>query len=394
MAGSHWIRLFPALLLCGTLASAQSIADERRALDLAKAQGKVAEQRAATLERRAAAEQDRAAKALAQSAAVASRIQSAEADIAAAQARIALIERLRAQQRARLATRQEPAVRLLAALQMMARRPPALSLVQPGSTRDLVHTRALLASTIPAIQSRTAGLRSDVARGRQLRSEADRALVALKAGEVRLNQERNQLIRLAAERRMASQTLSAGAIVEQDRAIAMGEKARDISDLMVRLSADSALGDRLAALPGPLLRPAAPGAAVAMPVETAAPQRDRLPYRSPVAGRIVAGLGSVSASGVRARGITIATRPNAQIVAPAAGRVVFAGAYRRFGRIVIIEHGSDWTTLLTGLDALDVAVGDQLLQGSPIGRAPVSEPSITVELRRGNRPIDITRLVG
>lgn len=394
MAGKNWLRLFPALLLCATLASAQSIEEERNALEAAKAQGKAADARAIALEKRAAAEEDKAAKALAQSAAVASRIQSAEAEIAAAEARIALIERLRARQRARLAVKQEPAVRLLAALQMMARRPSALALVQPGTTRDLVHTRALLGSMIPAVHARTAGLRADVEQGRQLRLDADRALVALKAGQTRLTEQRQQLVRLAAERRRVSRVLTAGAIVEQDRAIAMGEKARDISDLMVQLSADAALGDRLAALPGPLLRPAAPGAAGALPVEVAAPRSDRLPYRSPVAGRIIVGLGSVSAAGVRARGITIVTRPNAQIVAPASGRVVFAAPYRRFGRIVIIDHGSDWTTLLTGLEALDVAVGETLLQGSPVGRAPGTEPAITVELRRGTRPIDITRVVG
>lgn len=382
------------LLLCGTLASAQTIDEERRALARAQAQGNAADARAAALEKRAAVERDAAAKTLAQSAAVASRIQSAEAEISAAEARIALIERLRAQQRARLAAKQAPAVRLLAALQMMARRPSALALVQPGSTRDLVHTRALLSSMIPAVQARTAGLRAEVQRGRQLRLDADRALASLKAGQQRLTQERQQLVRLAAERRRVAQGYSSGAILEQDRAIAMGEKARDISDLMVRLSADADRGDRLASLPGPLLRPAVPGASAALPVEASTRDSDRLAYRLPVAGRITAGLGAVSATGVRARGVTIATRPNAQVVAPAPGRVAFAGPYRGFGRIVIIDHGSGWTTLLTGMEALDVAVGDTLLQGSPVGRAPATDGAITVELRRGSRPVDISRIVG
>jgi murein hydrolase activator len=385
--------LFVGVLLLGSVASAQTIADEQRALSLAKAQSKASAARADALQQKAQAEQNAVEKTLARSAAVASRIQSAEADIDAAEARIRLIEQLRSGQRARLATKQEPAIRLIAALQMMARRPPALALVQPGSTRDLVYTQAMLSSLLPVIEQRTAGLRTEVEASRRLRADADRALAALHASQERLQRQRTELVRLAAERRSVSQRFASGAMVEQDRAIALGERARDISELMDQLGNDAGRREALASLPGPLLRPAVPGSARNIPVEVAAQSRDRLPYRLPVTGRIVSGLGEISRAGVRARGITIATRPGAQVVSPTAGRIVFAGAYRGFGRIVIIDHGRGWTTLLTNLAALDIAVGDSVVQGSPIGRAPASEPTITVELRRDNQPVDIARLI-
>lgn len=381
-------------LLLASVASAQTLEDERRALAAAKAQSAAADTRADGFEARAAAEQDRSEKALAQSAAVASRIQSAEADIDAARARIRLIERLRAEQRARLATHQEPAVRLLAALQTMARRPPVLSLVQPGSTRDLVHTRAVLSTMLPVLRQRTAGLRQEIDAGRRLRADADRALAALGAGQKRLADERSQLVRLASEARVNARRFSSSAMIEQDRAIAMGEKARDIVDLMAQIGVDAARGDRLSTLPGPTLRPAMPSGPRAIPVERTAATNNRLPYRLPVSGRVLTGLGEVSGTGVRARGLTIATRPSAQAIAPNDGRIVFAGPYRGFGKIVIIDHGEGWTTLVTNLATLDVAVGDKVLQGSPIGRTGIEDPKVTVELRRGNRPIDIAHIVG
>jgi murein hydrolase activator len=384
---------FIGALLLGSVASAQTIADERRALSLAKAQSKAASVRADALQQKAQAVQSAVEKALARSAAVASRIQSAEADIDAAEARIRLIEQLRGSQRARLAAKQEPAVRLIAALQMMARRPSALAFVQPGSTRDLVYTQAMLSSLLPVIERRTAGLRAEVEASRRLRVDADRALAALRASQQRLLSQRTELVRLAAERRSVSQRFASGAMVEQDRAIALGERARDISELMDQLGNDAERREALASLPGPLLRPAVPGSARNIPVETVAQSNDRLPYRLPVAGRIVSGLGEISRAGVRARGITIATRAGALVVSPTTGRIVFAGAYRGFGRIVIIDHGRGWTTLLTNLSALDVAVGDSVVEGSPIGRAPAADPTITVELRRDNRPVDIARLV-
>ncbi len=379
--------------LTHSITNAQTITEERRALEKAKAQAQTAERRATELTRRADGASSEAEKAIATAAAVAARIQSAEADITAAEARIKLIETMRAEQRARLAARQEPAVRLVAALQMMSRRPPALALVQPGSTTDLVHVRAVLASLMPVVRERTAGLRSEIAQGRKLRADADSALAILAAGQKRLVGERASLVQLAARNRQQSQILSASAMLEQDRAIALGEKARDIVDLIDQLGDAGAVQDRLIDLPGPILRPAKPGEPRAAPIEQVAAARGLPPYRLPVTGTVVTGMGEVSTSGVRARGLTIQTRPQALVVAPTTGRIAFAGPYRGFGQIVIIDHGRQWTTLITNLATLDVRVGDRLVAGSPIGKAATERPTITIELRKGSTPVDITPMV-
>jgi murein hydrolase activator len=380
-------------LLLASVAGAQSIEEERRALATAKAQSEAANARALKLEQAATAELSAAERAKSESAAIAARIQSAEANITAAEARIRLIEQLRAEQRARLAAKQEPAVRLLAALQTMARRPPGLALIQPGSTRDLVHIRAVLSSMMPIVTARTQGLRADIEAGRKLRADADRALHAVEAGQQQLAAERAQLVKLAATRRLGAQRLTRGAINEQDRAIALGEKARDIVELMADVSAAAEVRSTLETLPGPVLRPTRPGNARVEPRTNDESQEARFSYRLPVAGTVITGLGEVSETGVRARGLTIAARDGALVVAPAAGRVAFAGPFRGFGKIVIIDHGSGWTSLITSLAALDARVGDNILQGGPIGRAGQDRPTVTIELRRGNRPMDITPLL-
>lgn len=377
-----------------TVASAQTIDEERRALTKARTDARAAIERAGRLETAAANASDDAAKARNRSAAVAARIQSAEADIDAAEAQIAIIDRLRVDQRAALAIKQGPTVRLVAALQTLSRRPPALALVQPGSIDDMVHVRAMLSAILPVVRSRTADLRADVARGRQLRAAADSALSTLKNSQAALVSQRNQLARLAIERRRAADALTGDAMTEQDRAIALGEEARDIVELMGKIGSDADRRSRLASLPGPVMRPARPSDPRALPPEAQAVEAAQAPYRLPVIGQVITGLGEVSASGVRARGLTIATRPSAQVVAPTGGRIAFAGAYRGFGNIVIIDHGRGWTTLITSLAALDVKVGDPVDQGSPIGRAGPARPTITVELRRGGQPVDIARLVG
>ena len=85
---------------------------------------------------------------------------------------------------------------------------------------------------------------------------------------------------------------------------------------------------------------------------------------------------------------TNTAQAGAQVVAPGTGRVVFAGPYRGFGRIVIIQHSNDWTSLVTGLGDLVTRVGQDVVAGSPLGLADMDDPTVTLELRRGGDPVN------
>jgi septal ring factor EnvC (AmiA/AmiB activator) len=320
--------LLTMLCLTAAPAIAQSLAAEARALGEAKQQAVIAQQRAVELERQAAGAADDAARAQAQAQAVASRIQAAEADVAAAQARIRIVSGLRARQRARLATRQAPIARLIAGLQTMARRPAALALVQRGSIADLVHVRAVLASQLPLVRARTVALRRNVAEGIRLQAEADRAIDSLRADQRRLGQQRLLLTQLEAQHRTRAQGLTDSAMLEEDRATALGEDARDIVNLMGQASERAAIARQLASLPGPVPRPPIPGHPASTIPGPATLIANRLSYRLPVVGRLMIGLGEVSQAGVRARGLTIAPQPGTRVMAPAGGRIVYAGPFR------------------------------------------------------------------
>ncbi|MFD1952316.1 murein hydrolase activator EnvC family protein [Sphingomonas arantia] len=387
----------PALLLITALLAAtpllaQTVAEERKALAQARADARAATARAQRYEREATQAEGAAARTRRAAAAIAARIQAAEADIAAARARIQLVDTLRARQRTRLATVQAPIVRMAAALQTLARRPAALALVQPGSIDDVVHVRALLAAGVPAIRARAALVRTELARTEQLRIQGNRAAAALVAGRDRLARERIALARVEAGHLARSASLVDTAMAEQDRALALGEEARDIMTLMEEIDVRAARRDRLAALPGPIPRPLVPGL-VAVPVPEPLAADRPPPYRLPVVGRVLTGLGEVSDAGIRARGVTLSPAARAQVVSPGAGRIAYAGGFRGYGRIVIVDHGGGWTTLLTGLGRTAVIAGQTVDAGSPLGTAATTRPSITVELRHDGRPVDIAPLL-
>ena len=119
-----------------------------------------------------------------------------------------------------------------------------------------------------------------------------------------------------------------------------------------------------------------------------------LAYRLPVAGTVVTGMGEVSRTGVRSKGLALRTQAQAQVIAPHAGRIVFAGLFKGYGRIVIIDHGGGWTSLVTDMAMLNVRVGDSVIEGSPLGRTGAGAPVVTVELRRSGQPVDITPMIG
>lgn len=382
--------ILPALLaasLCGGLAIAQSVPSETAALALAKRQADEASRRSEMLERRAAAAIGEAARARATASALAARIEAAEADITAAEARIRIIEGHRAEQQVRLARRQQPLVHLTAALQTMSRRPPALALVQPGTVTDLVHVRSLLASTLPLIRARTAGLRAEVAESDRLRRQAEVAVASLAEGQRELNQQRTALAALETRQRRSSAALAQSALFESDKALAFTEEARDIGDEAGNRRYQQAVEQRLMALPGPLLRPTADS----MPRPG---QAQRGVYRLPVAGRLVRGMGELSDSGVHARGLTFETASGVEVVAPSGGRIVYAAPFRGYGAVVIIDHGGGWTTTITNLGSVAVTAGDSVAIGDPIGRTAAGLSRVSVELRRRGLPFPIAPLIG
>ena len=387
MRGRASIGLAAAFALAGSVgARAPDLAVQRGRLVAAKREAAVAAARADGLARSAEAEKGAAARAAGDERALAARVDAAEAEFEAARARVAVVDELLAAQRARLGRVQAPAARLLAALQSFARRPAVAAVARPGSVDDLVHLRAVLGVALPAMERSAAAVRAEVARAESLQADAALAARALRDGRARLEAERVALARLDARHRERARALGRGALSESDRALAMGERARDMVDRMTAEQAARATGEALAALPGPVPRPLAPGATARQGAGGA--------YRLPVAGRLVTGFDEVSRAGVRSRGLSFAVAPGAPATAPAAGLVRYARRYRGYGVVVVIDHGEGWSTTLTGLGSARVRPGMRVAAGVPVGRAPAGEGrEVTVELRRRGRPIDIAALL-
>ncbi|GAN11922.1 murein hydrolase activator EnvC family protein, partial [Sphingomonas paucimobilis] len=318
------------------------------------------------------------------------RVAATEAEVRAARARVALVAGLLERQRDRLAQEQAPLAHLLAAMQDMAARPPIAAVAQPGTVADLAHVRAVFSTIAPVIAERSASIRRELAATRRVQAQAAVAAQALSATSAKLESQRQTLARLEALHRGRADQLGQSAIDESNRALALGEAARDIVDRMAERGTAQATAGELVRLAGPVARPLAPG--------VKGPEIAAGTYRLPVRGRVAGGFGEISDAGVRARGITLATAPSATVVAPAAGTVRYAAPFRGYGGIVILDHGEGWTSLVTGLGGIAVHSGERVETGAVLGRAGGGRggaaPRVTVELRRDGRPMDIAALLG
>lgn len=326
------------------------------ALALAREQAARARDRSAELERESQAATAAETRATLAAAALAARVQQAEASVAAAKASLVLVGERRQKLQQRLDRERAPLTGLMAGLQTMAGRPPVLALLQPGSIEDTVRLRAVVAAVTPQIRARTQSLRTAVMEAQALEADARAIARERRAQQGELEQRRAELAAASAAERLKARRAAGAADQEAARAYAMGEQARSLTSLVQRLRAanrQSVPTARTPPAPGPPL------------------------FRAPVDGPLAPDLS------VKASVLTYLAAPDAMVVAPAPGRVAFAGPYRGYGSIVIVEHADGWTSLLTGLGAVQVAVGQAVVAGSPLGQAGGQDPSVGFELRRG-----------
>ncbi|MEP7350894.1 MAG: peptidoglycan DD-metalloendopeptidase family protein [Sphingorhabdus sp.] len=361
-----------------------SLDAQQQALRDAKARAAVAQLRSELLRQEASNAVDAADRLVARRAMLSAEIETAAAQIEAANARIAIISRRQRAQRAQLGQESEPVLRLNAALQQMTGRPTALMVAQPGQQIDYIHLRAVMATVQPEIIRRTSALRRQIAIQNELHGQELIALKSLGDARSSLKSRRVALAKLEGDARGKAGDLSANAAIEFEQAIAQGERARDIIENIdtQRLSGEKAAA--LAALGGPALRAGSAGTS-RPPVKHA--------YLIPAQGDLVFGFNELSSTGYRERGLRLALPPSSSVTAPAAGRITYAGRYRSFGQIVIIEHGGGWTTLVTNMASLNVAKGATVSQGTSLGQTRDDQSEITLELRRNGRTIDIAALV-
>ncbi|AJY44489.1 murein hydrolase activator EnvC family protein [Martelella endophytica] len=306
---------------------------------------------------------------------------------------------------------------VLAALQRMGRDPPPALLVSPGDALDSVRSAILLNGVVPEMRDKMETALANLRRLQEVKQEKEAARDKLAADLDGLAEEQQRMDLLIAENNKASDSNAAELAAEQQQAEALAAKAGDLNGLIASLETDITSA-RNAAL---LARQEAEKRAEMTEAQkrhareemlAGMPDKNRIspayPFSElknrlvlPVEGEIVRQYGDPDGTGHEATGITIAARPGALVTAPADGTVVYAGRFRSYGEMVILNVGDGYHLVMTGMDGLKVHQGDFVFSGEPLAdmgatriasaatlALETDRPTLYIEFRQNGKPVD------
>ncbi len=342
----------------------------------------------------------------------ATRARTVEQQLSVVEARLKPLDGAVTELTASLAQRREVLGEVLAALLRMGRHPPPAMLMRPDDALDAVRSAILMGSLLPEMRVEAETLAADLSELVRVRTELATARETLSALRVSLSQDRERISALVRERQRLQVAQNPVSQEDRTRAATVARNADEVETLVTRLETEVAPAARAAgaAETAEATRPADQSTRTAglvalndpgriAPAMAFANARGLLPL--PVSGERLKNFGAPDGVGGQEKGMTIATRPGAQVSAPADGWVVYSGPFRSYGQLLIINAGGGYHILLAGMERIEVELGQFVLAGEPVGvmggasrsgsppsGAASGQPHLYVEFRKDGNSID------
>jgi len=356
----------------------------REALDEARRTGAASRAAAEAAAREAeavAAEESGLAR---QRVAMAARVQEAERALEEAEQRKQRAETAAAAAHGEAASRAAALAPMMPAMRRLALWPAETLLAQPAPPEEALRGLLVLQGMARQIRAEAEELRlANAEAERRARISSAEAMVVA-AAEAELRQAATALDEEITETRLREREARATQRAEAARAQEALARANDLQEMLTALEREQArLAAARARQEARQPRPASP---VVLP-QIAAPGQ---PRPAPVHGRVSLAFGQRGEAGPM-RGVTFSTSGGARVVSPCSGRAVFAGPFRRFGQIIILECGPGLHLVLAGFEALDTEAGAALLAGEALGRLGAGvdgRGALYLELRRNGQVVD------
>jgi murein hydrolase activator len=411
--GMHWAGALLALLLHAVPAAAQDLtpaAQKRQELEERRARLKEAQGNETRIRAEIGEIAQERARLAADLVATGERIREGETRIADSEQRLRDLSAQEADVQGKLRDSRSVVAELLAALERLGRSPPPALLVKPGDALASVRSAMLLGTLLPEIRQQADELSSDLRELARVRAdlETERASLATEYAEQQAVQARLSLLVEARQQRETEQQAALGE--ERQLAQSLGREVRSLEELIGRMERDVASARKAAeaaaeAAPRPGTTPGRGDLAALKdpgrltPAVSFAAAKGLLPL--PVNGMTVTGFGEDDAYGSTQKGVSISTRSRAQVTSPCDGWVVYAGPFRSYGQVLILNAGGGYHVLLAGMQKVDVALGQFVLTGEPVaemGEAAnqtasmvgggATQPVLYVEFRKDGQSIN------
>jgi murein hydrolase activator len=335
----------------------------------------------------------------------ASRIRATEDRIAAMEDRLRDFDGSEANIRRSLDGRRSQIAEILAALQRIGRRPPPAVFAEAHDATESLRTAMSLEAVLPEMRSEANKLQNELAELAKVKAAKETEHNQLTAELADLAGMQKKMESLLEERRAKQAEVEQAIARERERAVMLSRQVDNLKDLIGKLEPGSDAQKRPAKSQKTALSalndPSRMGPAIAFVSAKGT-------LSLPVNGTRVKDFGTPDGSGSNEKGISISTRPGAQVTAPCDGWVVYAAPYRSYGQLLILNVGGGYHVLLAGMDRITVDPGQFVLTGEPVatmgsgthvasaaapGSSAVigsSQPVLYIEFRKDGTPIDST----
>ena len=332
----------------------------------------------------------------------AGRLRLAENHIAGTEARLNKLADNERTIRKSLDDRRAVIIEVLAALERIGRRPPPAIITAPEDALTSVRTAMLLGAVLPEMRGEADALAADLLELARVRNEMKLEREALGRDVAAFSDDQQRMSLLVQERQKKQAEAEKALDTQRQRIAQLARQADNLKDLIAKLERDSAArpgGEKPAAPPESKPNFAAlkdPGRLA--PAIAFASAKGALPL--PVNGVRIRDFGSSDGLGGTEKGLWIASRAAAQVTAPCDGWVVYAGPFRSYGQLLILNAGGGYHILLAGMERISVDPGQFVLTGEPVavmGSGPQSaaaiaigssQPVLYVEFRKDGTPVD------
>jgi len=331
-------------------------------------------------------------------------VRAVEATIEAAQARLKPLDEREQLFRKSLDERRAVIVEILAALQRAGHEPPPALVVQPEDALRALRTAIMLGAVVPGMRGQAQALAGDLADLLRVRKEIDAEHQGLARDLDVLGREQLRMGMLIDERQKRQAAAEQALDEERQHAADLARQVDGLKDLIAKLEAGLDSANRAAHAAARATQEGRPDLAALndpgrlAPAIAFAAARGRL--HLPVNGVRIREFGATDGVGGTQKGLSIASHAGAQITSPCDGWVVYAGPFRSYGQLLILNAGGGYHVLLAGMERISVDLGQFVLTGEPVavmgGGSQVSaavatrskQPVLYVEFRKDGTPID------
>lgn len=288
---------------------------------------------------------------------------------------------------------------LILALQRIQRVPPEALFAKPGAPYETAQSAMLLSDIIPALKNHADDLKQNLTLLSNLTRDLKRDREEVLALSKSLKDEQQNLLKLSKKReRYFKKTL--GDLEEREDAVNrikaesenLRQLVRNLEEDRKRQATRSSVRQAVMSQPKPNATKAAVSSRPSNKLIEPALMPSAGAPQLPLSGIIQTRFSEKDAFGAPSQGIKIAARSGSLVVAPMGGIIRFAGEFRQYGKMVIIEHKKDYHSLIAGLEKIDTLVGQDVNAGEPIGTlrygSQGNKSSLYYELRHKGRAVN------